>query len=223
MPQAETAAAPAPVTPSTFRNRRRLMASLISVVTYAAIARHFAFDVTADAPPHAERGYLIDLRHSPHVAVTVQTRLGAERFDVPHVRKTNESREGVNARPLRRFALARAGAQLLYLLAFGARRRRVCFHAGPRASRDVQVAPHAGLQRRYAGLTRDSDRVVAIHAGDLVVPGMHVVSKEDRLAGTLQAAAISDDRCLGTLGSSWGLQAVHDRRREGKHQHHDRS
>jgi hypothetical protein len=52
---------------------------------------------------------------------------------------------------------------------------------------------------------------------------MHVVSKEDRLPGPLQAAAIGDNRGLGTLGSRWGLQAVLDRRREGKHQHHDRS
>src|SRR5688572_28485315 len=102
MPHADTAAAPAPVTPSTFRNRRRLMGSVISVVTHATVAAHFVLDVTAHAPSHLQRGDLVDLRHGFHVAVTVLARVGAQGLDVTHVREADETGERVNANPLGR-------------------------------------------------------------------------------------------------------------------------
>jgi hypothetical protein len=52
---------------------------------------------------------------------------------------------------------------------------------------------------------------------------MNVVTEKNRLPGTLQVTGVFDDGSLVFLRSRWGLLAVHDRRREGEHQHHDRS
>src|SRR2546430_8327194 len=70
MPQADTAAAPAPVTPRTFRKRRRSTELLMSVVAHAAVAGHVVLDVAAHAPPHAQGRNLGYLRHLLDVPVT---------------------------------------------------------------------------------------------------------------------------------------------------------
>src|SRR6266542_3578558 len=72
----------AAVTQSTFRKRRRSRESVISVVTDATVAGHFALHVTAHAPSHAQRRDLLDLRHALHVAVTGRARLRV----TPHAR-----------------------------------------------------------------------------------------------------------------------------------------
>src|SRR6266508_779168 len=84
MPQDDKAAAPALVAPRTFRNRRRSRESVTLVVAHAAVAgyRRLLRHVAADAPAHAQRRDLRDLRHLLDLAVTREARLGAERFDV---------------------------------------------------------------------------------------------------------------------------------------------
>src|SRR5467141_2173246 len=169
MPQDDSAAAPARVTPSTFRKRLRSMESVISVVAHAAVAGHVVLDVTADAPSHAQRRYLRDLRHALDLAVARHTRSRAERFDVPHMGEAHEPGERVHADPLGRFPLTPRVADLLDL---GLMRRR--------GSADQLMASDAGLQRRDARLARNRRRVVAVHAGDLILAGMDVVTEEDR-------------------------------------------
>src|SRR2546425_10015379 len=83
------------------------------------------------------------------------------------------------------------------------------------------MATHTGLHRRDTRLARDRRRVMAVHAGDLVLPGMHVVAEEDRLARPLEVAGVTDDRSWITRGSSLTLLAVRDHRREGEDPHHD--
>src|SRR6267378_94255 len=122
MPQDDTAAAPAPVTPRTFRNRRRSMESVISVMTHAAVAGHVVLDVAADAPSHAQRRDLFDLRHALHLAVARHTCRRAERLDVTHVRKTHKPRQRMDPHPLRRFPLAPGVADFLDLGLMGRRR-----------------------------------------------------------------------------------------------------
>src|SRR5213594_4293289 len=90
MPQAESAAAPAPVTPRTLRKRLRsillgpsvMAVRLRLVVTHGTIAAHFVLHVTLHAPAHPQRGDLIDLRHALHVPVALGARLRAECLDV---------------------------------------------------------------------------------------------------------------------------------------------
>src|SRR5947207_15882806 len=106
MPQADTAAAPAPVTPRTFRKRRRSTELLMSVVAHAAVAGHVVLDVAAHAPTHAQRRNLGYLRHLLDVPVTCHARLGAQRLDMPHVRGSDESWECVDPNPLHRFSFA---------------------------------------------------------------------------------------------------------------------
>src|SRR5947207_2142176 len=192
MPQADSVAAPAPVTPRTFRNRRRLIESgvVISVMAHATVASHVVLHVAADAPAHAQGRDLLDLRRLLHVAMTRRARLGAEGFDVTLVREVHEAGDRVNADPLRRFLFTPGVADFFDL---GLMRRR-------RAA-DQLVAAHAGLERRNPRFARNRGRVVAIHARDLVLPGMNVVTKEDRLARSLETAGVADDgglvpRCL---------------------------
>src|SRR5260370_12312227 len=149
IPHEESAAAPALVTPSTLRNRLRSIASVIDpslvlVVAYGAVARHFALDVAAHAPPHAQCGHLVHLRHALHVAVARDARLRPERFDVTHVREARETRQRVDAHPLRRLLLPPGIADLLDL---GLMRRR--------GAADELMTPEARLQRRQSGLTAD--------------------------------------------------------------------
>src|SRR6267142_6118062 len=185
MPHEDRAAVPAPVTPSTFRKRRRSRESVISIVTDATVAGHFALHVTAHAPSHPQRRDLLNLRHALHVAVTGRARLGAKRLDVAHVGEAYEAGKRMDANPLRGFPLAPRGADLLDL---GLMRRRGAVH--------LRVTPHARLERRDAWLTRHRRRIVTVHARDLVLSRVDVVAEEDRLARSLEVAGVADDGSL---------------------------
>src|SRR6266550_4463640 len=184
MPQAETAAAPAPVTPRTFRKRLRSMESVISVMTHAAVAGHGVLHVTADAPSHAERRHLLDLGHVCNVAVARRTGgvsvgalPGGKSLDVTHMREAHEAGQRVDADPLRRFPLA---PRVAHLLDLGLMCRR--------GAADQLMAADARLQGRDARLARNRRRVVTVHARDLVLAGMDVVAEKDRLAWPLEVA-----------------------------------
>src|SRR5207237_8133323 len=91
IPHDERAAAPAPVTPRTLRNRLRSIESVIDssrvlVVTHAAVSRHFVFDVAAHAPPHAQRCHLVHLRHLLHIALARGTPMLSDFLDLAHLR-----------------------------------------------------------------------------------------------------------------------------------------
>src|SRR5712672_4151028 len=103
MPQDESAAAPAPVTPRTVRNRLRSMESVISVMTHAAIAGDIVLDVTAHTPTHAQRRDLFHLGRFLHVAMAGDAGGGPERLDVSHVREAHEAGQRVDANPIGRF------------------------------------------------------------------------------------------------------------------------
>src|SRR5882762_5823014 len=150
MPQAVTAAAPAPVTPRTFRKRLRSIESVISVMTHAAVARDFVFDVAPHAPPHAQGRDLLDLGRVFHVAVARRAGLvsldaqpRAQSLDVAHVRETHETGKRVDAHPLRRLPLAPGVADFLDLGLMG--------RGGPA---DQLMAADAGLERRNPRLAR---------------------------------------------------------------------
>src|SRR3982750_4788052 len=117
IPHAESVAAPAPVTPRTFRNRRRSIESVISVMAHAAVASHVVLHVAADAHPHAERRDLLDLRRLLHVAMAggARRRSGAECLDVALMGKVHEAGYRVHANPLRRFLLTPGVANFLDL------------------------------------------------------------------------------------------------------------
>src|SRR2546427_328417 len=106
MPQDDRAAAPAPVTPRTFRKRRRSMESVMSVMAHAAVAGHVVLDVATDAPAHAQRRDLIHLGHALDLSVTRLACLRAERLDVSHMREAHKAGQRVNADPLRRLVIA---------------------------------------------------------------------------------------------------------------------
>src|SRR5881394_470356 len=145
MPQDDTAAAPAPVTPRTFRKRLRSMESVISVVAHATVTGHVVLDVAADAPSHAQRRDLLDLRHLLYVAVARRTRRRAERFDMTHVRKAHEPRQRVNPNPFRGFPLAPGVAEALDLRAFRARTRRVALQSPAGSTVHHLMAAETGL------------------------------------------------------------------------------
>src|SRR5947207_5207137 len=157
MPHADSVAAPAPVTPRTFRKRRRSIESVISVMAHATVASHAVLHVTADAPAHAERRDLFDLRRLLHVAMAGGARRcgRAEGLDVALVREVHEAGDRVNANPLWRFLFTPGVADFFDL---GLMRRR---RAG-----DQLVAAHARLEGRNPRLARNRGRVVAIHARD---------------------------------------------------------
>src|ERR1051325_6229229 len=200
MPQPDSAAAPPPATPSTLRNRLRSIPSLISsrplVVTDRAVPTHIALHVAADAPPHLQGWDLRDLRGPVYGAMTIRARFRAcaEHLDVPHVREVHETRKPAHADPLWRFAVAPC---LAHLGDFGLMRRR-------RPSDDLMAA-EAGAQRRNPRLARDRRGVVAVHAGDAVLPGVDIVTKEDRLAGTRKVRRVGDDRSPVTRSARCGL------------------
>src|SRR5688572_21765010 len=192
MPQADAAAAPAPPTPNTFRKRRRFIPSLTRaplVVTYAAVPGHLVLHVTVDAPAHAQRRDLFDLSHALDLAVARGAGIGAEGLDVAHVGEAHEPGERMDAHPLRRLALAPRVPNSLDLRLM--RRRRAA---------DQLMAAHARLERGNPGLARDRCRVMAVHAGDLVLSRMDVVAEKDRLARPLEVTRVADDGSLITLG-----------------------
>src|SRR2546426_7061207 len=202
MPQDDRAAAPAPVTPRTFRNRRRSMESVMLVMAYGAVASHVVLHVAAHAPPHAQRRDFIDLRHVLDLSMTRRARLRAERLDVSHMREADEPRQRMDPHPLGRLPLPPRVPNLLDL---GLMRRG--------RSADQLMAPHARLQRRNPGLARDRGGIVAVHAGDLVLPGMNVVAEEDRRARPLEIAGAAGDGGLVTRGNGLYLLGVSGRRR----------
>src|SRR3989454_6714359 len=184
MSHADTAAAAPPVAPRTVRNRLRSICQA-SVVTHGAVARDVALHVAVDAPAHLERGDLVYLRHGAHVAVAVDAALGAQNLDVPLVREAHEARECVHARPHRRLL---RGPRLAHLLDL----RLV----GVGGAADDLMTAEAGLYRGDPRLARDGHGVVTVQAGDLVLTGVDVVTKEDGLAGTLEPPRVADDGSL---------------------------
>src|SRR2546427_8129855 len=167
MSHAEAAAAAPPVAPRTVRNRLRSIGRA-SVVTHRAVARDVALHVAVDAPTHLERGNLVHLRHGAHVAVAGAAALGAQNLDVPLVREAYEARKRVHARPHRRLL---GGPRLAHLRDFRLVRLG-------RAADHLMTA-EAGLYRWDPGLARDGHRAVAVQAGDLILAGVNVVTKEE--------------------------------------------
>src|SRR4029077_6894247 len=112
MPQPATTAAPPPVTPRTLRNRRRFIPSTMSsplimlVVAHRAVARHFLFDMTADAPAHPQRLDLRDLCGLGDVAVAHDAGAVPQGLDVSHMREVHEPGQRMHANPLRRSPVA---------------------------------------------------------------------------------------------------------------------
>src|SRR4029077_3458646 len=184
MSHADAAAAAPPVAPRTVRNRLRSIGRA-SVVTQRAVAGDAALHVAVDAPAHLERGHLVHLRHGAHVAMAGAAAFGAQYLDVPLVRETNEARECVHACPDRRLL---GGPRLAHLRDFR-------LMSLGRAADDLMTA-EAGLHRRDPGLARDGHRTVAVQAGDLILTGVDVVTKEYGLAGTLQPPRVADDGSL---------------------------
>ena len=157
----------------------------------------------------------MNLRHFLYVAVARAARSGAEDFDVSHVWEAREARQRVHPDPFRRFPLT---PRVTNFLDFGLMRRG-------RAA-DQLMAPHARLERRNARLARDRGRVMAIHARDLILSRMNVVTKKDWLPGAFEAAGVADDGSFVALcgrRSRGGLLTVRGHRRKGEDQHHDRS
>ena len=194
-------------------------------MTHAAIACHLVFDVTAHAPPHAQRRDLGHLRHTLYFPVARRARLRAECFDVTHVRETREAGKRVDANPFRRLAIAPRIAHELDLRAFGARSGRVAFQSLAGSATHHLMAAEAGLQCGNPRLARNGGGIMAIHTGDLIFAGVDVVAEKNRLARPLEVAGITDDGSLvACCGSRLRLLAVRGRRREGENQrHHDRS
>src|SRR5437773_900546 len=178
---ADAAAAAPPVAPRTVRNRRRSI-SRASVVTQRAVARNVALHVTVDAPAHRERRDLVHLRHLAHVAVTGDAAVRAQDFDMPLMREPDEPGKRMHADPLGRAPVRPGVAHLLDLCLVG--RRRPADHL---------MASEAGLHRRDSRLARDRHRAVTVEAGDLILPGMDVVTKKNWLAGTLELPRVADD------------------------------
>src|SRR5215210_6628967 len=154
----------------------------LSVVTHRAVARHFPLYVARDAEAHiVDVVHLEHLGHAAHVAVAGGAGVGAESLDVPLVREVGVPRDEVHASPLDRL-LVRPGLANLLDLRLG---RAI-------AATDHEVASHAGLHRRNAGLGRDRHRVVAVLALHLELAGVDVVAEEDRLAWTLERSGVGD-------------------------------
>src|SRR2546430_9151009 len=190
MPQAETAAAPPPVTPKILRNRLRFIPSVMSSpppsleMARRAVARHLALDVAPDAPAHFQRRYLIDARLLGDLAMAIGARFGAraERLDVTHMREVYEVGDCVDADPLGRRLVAPRVADLGDLGAVS---------VGGAA--DHLMAADARLHGRNPRLAGDGGRVVAVHAGDTVLSGVDVVAEENRLARSPEISGVADD------------------------------
>ena len=124
------------------------------------------------------------------------------------MREADEAGERVHANPLGRLPLAPGVTDLLDLgLVRGG------------GTPDQLVAADAGLQRWNARLARHRHGGVAVHAGNLVLAGVDVVTEENRLARTLEVPGIADDRRLKSRLTALGSQG---RERESeKQRHHD--
>src|SRR3989442_9113741 len=138
------------------------------------------------------------LGHGTHVPVAGAAALGAEDLDVAHVRKPHEAGQCVDAYPL---GWLLADPRLAHLLDLRLMRR--C-RAG-----DHLVAAEARLERRDPRLARNRHRAVAVQAGNLVLTGVNVVAKEDRLPGTGEFPRVAND------GSRVGRRSLPVLRRGG--------
>jgi hypothetical protein len=152
------------------------------------------------------------LRHALHVPVALRARLRSQRLDVTLMREAHEPRERVDADPFGRLPLPPCVADFRDL---GLVRRR-------RAT-DELMASHARLQRWDPRLARHRSRGVAVHAGDLILPCVNVVTEENRLAWPLEITGVGDDGGLITRGSGGTLLAVGDRRESEEQRYYDRS
>src|SRR3989441_9905149 len=82
---------------------------------------------------------------------------------------------------------------------------------------DHLVAAEARLERRDPRLARNRHRAVAVQAGNLVLTGVNVVAKEDRLPGTGEFPRVANDgsrvgrRSLPVLRRGGGRQEESDR------------
>src|SRR5690349_6204069 len=167
------------------------------IVTYRAVPRHLPLRMAGNTKPHPIHVvHFEDLRHPLHFAVTSAAGVRSQGFDVPLVGKVGVSGQVVNADPFDRLLLGPGLADLLDLR---------LMRAVP--TTDHQMAPHAGLDRGDPRLGGDCHRVMAVLALDLVLPGMDVVTKEDRLARASKASRIGgrESRCKGRVGFGWGL------------------
>jgi hypothetical protein len=166
-------------------------------VTYRAIPRHLTLEVTGDAETHAvDVVHLEYLRHPLHVTMAGGARVRAERLYVTLMRKVSVAWEVVHPHPFDRFLLGPGLTQLLDFRLVGAI-----------PPSDDEMATHAGLNGRDARLGRDLNRVMAVLALHLVLPGVDVMTKEDRLAGSAQATTIGsgEDGSGGGVGAGGGL------------------
>src|SRR5215204_1323148 len=162
------------------------------IVTYRAVPRHLPLRMAGDAKPHSIHVvHPEDLWHPLHLAMAGAAGVGPERFDVPLVRKMSVAGQVMDSNPLDRLLLGPGLAHLLDLRLV----RAV-------TASDYQMAAHAGLDRGYPRFGRHRDGVVAVLALDLVLSGMNVVTKEDRLAGAWQTSRIGggESRCEGRIG-----------------------
>src|SRR5215218_5731249 len=161
-------------------------------MTYRAVPRHLPLRMASNTKAHPIHVvHPEDLRHPLHFAMAGAAGVGPERFDVPLVRKVCVAGQVMDADPLDGLLLGPGLAHLLDL-------RLVRAVPAP----DHQMAAHARLERGNPRFRRNRDGVVAVLALDLVLPGMNVVTKEDRLAGAVQTSCIAggESRCEGRIG-----------------------
>jgi hypothetical protein len=136
-----------------------------------------------DAKPHPiNLVHLEDLRHTLHVTVAGGAGIGAHGIDMTLMGEVGVTGEVMYPHPFDRFLLAPGLTQLSDF--------RLVRAVAPT---NHQVASHAGLHRRDAGLGRDCHRVVAILALDLVLAGVNVVPEENGLPRTWEVSGIGDD------------------------------
>ena len=123
--------------------------------------------------------------------MTGAARVWPQRLDVTLMREMRVPREIMDSDPLDRFLV---GPRLANLLDFRL--------MGTVTPTDDEVASHAGLQRGDPGLGRYRDRVVAVLALNLVLPGVNIVAKEDRLARASQTRGVGglEERSPGGVG-----------------------
>jgi len=164
--------------------------------------------VARDAEPHLI--HLIDLEHlghALHISMARSTCIGPHRLDVALVREVSMPGQIVDPHPLHRLLLR---PRLAQLPDFGLVRAV--------AAGDDEVTPHAGLHRRYTRLGRDVNRIVTVLTLHLVLAGMDVVAKENRLARTLEVAAIGGREMWSSdgIGDCAGLLRVRRNSAEGE-------
>src|SRR6476646_8470067 len=141
-------------------------------MTYRTVPRDVSLQMTRDAESHAiDVVHLEDLGHALDLSMTGAAGIGSQRLDMSLMREVGVAGQVGNPEPLDRFLVGPCLTDLLDLGLMGAV-----------AAPDHQVTSHAGLHRGNPGLGRHGHRVVAVLTLDLVLAGVDVVPKEDRLA-----------------------------------------